>query len=139
MPCSLHHGETVVAVPVLAPYRLDLHEAARVHSFGDLAAEERVHATGHDDGVERGVRDEPVHRPAHEELDALAGLHDFDAAVAELLVEVPGERVQALVVVVVGVNGFVGHPRFFLGSWLVPVGSGRRLTSVALIRGARAG
>ena len=49
MPCSSITARRVVAVPVLAPQRLDLQEAARVHPFGDLAAEERVHATGHDD------------------------------------------------------------------------------------------
>ena len=54
----VHHREARVAVLVLRPQRLDLHERARVDALGDLAAEHQVHAAGHDDRVERGVRDE---------------------------------------------------------------------------------
>jgi hypothetical protein len=84
--------------------RLDLHERAGVDPFGDLAPEERIEAAGHDDRVERRVRDEPVHLAADEDLHPLAVLHRLDAPFAEPLVEVARERVEGLVIVVVGVD-----------------------------------
>ena len=85
---------------------------ARVDALGDLAAEERIEAARHDDRVEGRVRDEPVHLAAHQQLHPLAVLHRLHAAVAELRVEVPGEGVERLVVVVVGVDrpGVHGAP-----------------------------
>ena len=68
-------GEARVAVAVLGPQRLDLHELGRVDALGDLAAEERVEAARDDDRVEGRVRDEAVDAAADQELDALAVLH----------------------------------------------------------------
>ena len=59
-PCSSITASARVAVLVLGAQRLDLHQRARVDALGDLAAEHQVEAAGHDDRVERRVRDEPV-------------------------------------------------------------------------------
>ena len=91
-------------VLVLAPQRLDLRERARVDPLRDLAPEHGVEAPGHDDRIERRVRDEPEPVPAREQERVLAVLHDLYAAVAEVAVEVAGARVERFVVVLVGVD-----------------------------------
>ena len=45
---------------------LDLHQRRRVDALGDLAAEQQIQATGHDDRVERRIRDEVVDLAAHD-------------------------------------------------------------------------
>ena len=64
----VHRGEARVAVAVARRDRLDLRERARVDAFGDLAAELEVEAAGHDDRVERRVRDEVVELARDEDL-----------------------------------------------------------------------
>ena len=71
-PLLIHDRDSRVAVAVLGAERLDLHERAGVDALGDLAAEQRVEASGHDDRVERRVRHEAVDAAAHQQLDALA-------------------------------------------------------------------
>ena len=115
----VHHREPRVAVLVLGAQRFDLHERARVDALGDLAAEHEVHAAGHDDRVERRVGDELEQLAPDEQERVRALLHDLDAALAELLVEVTGARVDGLVVVVVGVDGPVSDvhgPSPFVGA-----------------------
>ena len=71
----VHHREARVAVLVLGPQRLDLHERARVDALGDLTAEHQVHAAGDDDRVERRVRDEAEELAAREQQRVAALLH----------------------------------------------------------------
>src|SRR5262249_5279459 len=58
-----------------------------------------------------GVGHEAVDLPADQQLDALAVLHGVDAPVGEGPVEVAGEGVEGLVVVVVGVDRSQLHGR----------------------------
>ena len=83
-PCSSMTSTRRVAVAVLGPQRLHLHERARVGALGDLPAEERVEAARHDDRVEGRIRDEAVDATADQQLDALAVLHGPHPALAEL-------------------------------------------------------
>ena len=109
-------GDARVAVAVLGAQRLDLHQRRPGSTpFGDLAAEERVEAAGDDDRVEGRVRDEAVDALADEQLHVLlAVVHRAHAAPLERGIEVPGERIERLVVVVVGVDGVEIHPASIL-------------------------
>src|SRR4051812_44391126 len=86
-------------------------DAAGVGALGELAAELQVETAGHDHRIERRVRNEAVDLAADDDLDVRALLHHAYAAVLEGGIEVPGERVERLVVVVVGVDRaqLIGH------------------------------
>ena len=104
-PCSSITARRASRSLVLGPQRLDLHQRARVDALGDLAAEHQVEAAGHDDRVERRVRDEAEELAADEQERVLPCCTTCTPRSTELLVEVAGARVERLVVVVVGVDG----------------------------------
>src|SRR6516162_6776530 len=88
---------------------LDPHQRGGIDALGDLAAEQRVQATRHDDRVEGRVGNEPVDPVADDRLGVAAVAVHLNAAPAELLVQVPGEGVQRLVVVVVDIDRLVAQ------------------------------
>ncbi len=105
-------GDARVAVAVLGRDRLALaQELARLLAVG-VAAEVVVHRAGFGDRVERRVDDRVAHPSADHVVLAAVDLAPLHAATAERGVEVAGEGVERLVVVVVGVEGEVievGH------------------------------
>ena len=98
---------------------------------GNLAAEQQIQATRLDDRVERRVRDEVVDPFAHDRPGALAVADHLHAAALELLGQVPGERVERLVVVVVDVDRLVVQCHCVLSSFQ------RREVGRALLEEAR--
>src|SRR4029450_8354945 len=95
--------------PGLRAKGLDLHDGPRIDALGKLSAEERVHAARDDDRIERRIRDESIHAARGQELHPLAVLHRANPWARELAIEVTGERIERLVVVIVRVDGFEIH------------------------------
>ena len=110
----IHHLDPLVTAAVLRMprQRLDLEQRAGVDALGNLTAEQRIEGSRDDDRVERGVRDEGVELAAHQHVHPLALLHRADAPVLELRVEVSGECVERLVVVIVRVDRSEVHAGF---------------------------
>ena len=94
-------------------YSAGIGSRSRRNSSGCLlvgvAAEVVVHRAGLGDRVERRVHDRVAHLPADDVVLAAVDLGPLHAARPELRVEVAGEGVERLVVVVVGVEGLVGE------------------------------
>ena len=101
--------EAGVAVAVLGRDRLPLDEELERLLLVGVAAEVVVHRAGLGDRVEGRVDDRAAHLPADHVVLAPVDLGPLHAARAELRVEVAGEGVERLVVVVVGVEGLVGE------------------------------
>ena len=111
----VHRLEARVVVAVLGADRLALAQVLHRQATRRVAAEVLRHRAGFGDRVERGVDDRVVHLAADHLVLAALDLGPLHDAPAELRVEVPGERVDRLVVVVVGVedqavrSGYVAH------------------------------
>ena len=102
-------GQPRVAFAVGRRDRLPLdEELPRLLPVG-VAAEVVVHGAGLGDRVERRVDDSPAHPPAHDVVLAPVDLGPLHAPRPELRVEVPRERVECFVIVIVGVERLVGE------------------------------
>ena len=101
-------GDTRVAVAVLGRDRLAFAQELVRLQLVRVAAEVVVHRAGLGDRVERGVDDRVAHDAADDVVLAPVHLAPLHAARLHLRVDVAGERVERLVVVVVGVERGVG-------------------------------
>ena len=100
----VEHRHASSAVTIGGPDRLaGGEELERVASFG-IPTEVVVQSAGRSDGVEGGVRHCPAHLTADDVVAAAVDLAPLDAARSERWVEVTGEGVECLVVMVVGVE-----------------------------------
>jgi hypothetical protein len=98
-------GELLVAVPVFRPNGLQLAEQdAGIGALGITAAEVLVHDPGRRDRVEGGVRDELVHLAPHQQVGLAVQLRPLHGPLAVGRLDVPGERIGGLVVVVIAVE-----------------------------------
>ena len=105
----IHQREPRVAVAVCGTDRLELAEQrVQVRAFRVAAAEVLVERAGLTHGVERRVRDEAVHPAADEQPLPAVELSPLDGALPVLRLDVSGERVDGLVVVVVAVEVLEG-------------------------------
>jgi hypothetical protein len=115
----VHEGDAGVAVAVGGADGLERAERAADVVGGAAAAEVLVEAAGAGDGVEERVRDEAVDALVDHQARLAVDLHPLHAALGQLGVDVTGEGVGRLVVVVVGVEELepeVGHGQFLLQS-----------------------
>src|SRR5205823_6069844 len=79
---------------------------------GTLTAEVLVERPRPRDGIELRVRDEPIHLARDDQPLLAVDLGPLHRTLAKARIDVPGERVGSLVVVIVGVEGQepqVGH------------------------------
>jgi hypothetical protein len=83
---------------------VDLHQRRRVDAVRYLATEQQIQTTRLDDRVERRIRDEVVDPLTHHRQGAFTVLNHLHPTAFELLGQVPGERVQRFVIVVVDVD-----------------------------------
>ena len=102
-------GDAGVAIAVLGRDRLALDQEFPGLLAVGIAAEVVVHRAGLRDRVERRVHDRVAHLATDHVVPPAVDLGPLHAARPELRVEVAGEGVERLVVVVVGVEGLVGE------------------------------
>jgi hypothetical protein len=98
-------GVTVAVAGVLGDRRELAEHRLQVHATLVATPEVRLKAAGLGDRIEGGVRDELVDLPAHEEPLLAADVGPLHAPLGHRRVDVAGEGVLRLVVVVVGVEG----------------------------------
>ena len=103
-PLLVHQRDPRRGLAVRRVDRLELAERGANVVAGALAAEVLVERAGSGDGVEGRVRDEPVHPSGHQETLLPVDLGPLHRALGHAGIEVPGERVRGLVVVVVRVE-----------------------------------
>ena len=121
----VHEREPRVAVAVSGTDRLQLAEQRiQVGALGVAAAEVLVERAGLAHRVERRVRDEPVDLAADEQSLPAVELGPLDGAFLVLRLDVAGERVDGLVVVVVAVEELEREMR---SSWRRPFWGWREL------------
>ena len=102
---GVHDRQPGVAVAVLGADRLEVAEqGGHVLRVGIPTSEVLVEAARLGHGVERGIGDEPVDLAGHQESLAPIDLGPLHGPSGHLRVEVAGEGVGGLVVVVVGVE-----------------------------------
>ncbi len=101
----VHHGQSGVAVAVGRADGVELAEQVADAGVARVAAPEvLVEGTRLGHRVERRVGDEPVDPAAHQQALAAAHLGPLHGPIGELGLDVAGEGVERLVVVVVGVE-----------------------------------
>ena len=110
-PLLIHHGDSGVAVTVLVGDRDEFTKRLTHVGLGDLAAEVVVEAARAGHGIKGRVGDEAVDLAADQESLASVDLRPLHASLVHLGIDVAGERVFGLVVVVVGVERCEGKHR----------------------------
>jgi hypothetical protein len=100
----VHDLEPDVPVAVLRSDRLAVSQELEGCPALGVAAEVVAHRSGLRHGVEGRVHDSVAHPPADDVVLAAVDLGPLDAAGSERRIEMTGERVERLVVVVVGVE-----------------------------------
>jgi hypothetical protein len=113
---GVHHRDAGVPVAVFGPDGLELAEQLQhVGALGVAPAEVLVHDAGRRHRVEGGVRDELVHLAPDQQAGLAVDLRPLHGALAVLRLDVTGERVQSLVVVVIAIKKperkLCGHSR----------------------------
>ena len=111
-PLGVHEGQALVAVSVGRADGVELAEGLAHVAGRGLGPEVLVEDAGLGHRVEGGVGDEPVDAPGHDQPLLAPDVGPLHAALGHLGVDVAGEGVGGLVVVVVGVESEileVGH------------------------------
>ena len=111
-PLGVHEGQPLVAVAVGGADGVELAEGLAHVAGRGLGPEVLVEDAGLGHRVEGGVGDEPVDAPGHDQPLLAPDVGPLHAALGHLGVDVTGEGVGGLVIVVVGVESEipeVGH------------------------------